>query len=112
MSHGKTRIILSRAWAVAVCSVGVALVALLGACRSKKAVATDREDVKVDPQERIREMQIKSDSLKQELDRRSRALIYGPPEVMQRRADENRRMREQADSLDSEIDKLRKSRQQ
>ena len=59
MSHGKTRIILSRAWAVAVCSVGVALVALLGACRSKKAVATDREDVKVDTQERIREMQIK-----------------------------------------------------
>ena len=79
MSHGKTRIILSRAWAVAVCS---------------------------------REMQIKSDSLKQELDRRSRALIYGPPEVMKRRADENLRMREQADSLDAEIDKLRKSRQQ
>jgi hypothetical protein len=31
---------------------------------------------------------------------------------MKRRADENLRMREQADSLDAEIDKLRKSRQQ
>ena len=46
-------------------------------------------------------------SLKKDLSDRMNSVIYGTPEVMQRRAQENRAMRARIDSLDNVINKAR-----
>jgi hypothetical protein len=108
----KTRrfwISLTKVWALAVCSVSVLTVTLLGSCRSKKTVVADGSVVSsVDEQQRLRDMVIQSDSIRKVLDQRSRALMYGPPDLMERRAQENLRMRAQIDSLDAEIERINK----
>lgn len=106
MTYRKLKIYLSKGWTLTVCSVSVAVIALMGSCRSKK-VNKSSESVQAENVMSLDEMVLRSDSLKQVLDRRSRSLIYGPPEVMQRRAAENEAMRHEIDSLDNEINKAR-----
>jgi len=121
---------LSKGWTLLVCSVSVAVIALMGSCRSKKATKTQEpvlnddqpsEEV-VEPRsgndlsptltlpgdsKEVKEMIQQVNSLKDELSGRMNSVIYGTPEIMQRRAEENRLMRNQIDSLNNEIQKAR-----
>lgn len=130
MSYKKFRIVLSKGWTLLVCSVSVAVIALMGSCRSKKATKT-QEPVLNDDQpaeevvesrsgndlsptltlpgdsKEVKEMIQQVNSLKDELSGRMNSVIYGTPEIMQRRAEENRLMRNQIDSLNNEIKKAR-----
>jgi len=100
-------------WTVTVCFFSLAVLSLLGSCRSKKVTKTP--DVTETEQtvnrsvnaQTVRDMEVRVESLKKELDNRSRALIYGPPEIMERRAEQNRQMRTEIDSLEREIRKYR-----
>ena len=56
----------------------------------------------------VKDMIRQVNSLKDELSGRMNSVIYGPPELMQRRALENREMRARIDSLSNEINKARK----
>lgn len=105
MANSRYRILMSKGWTVAVCALSVLVLALTGSCRSKK-VAKEKEPVSSAESMSLDDMMFRVDSLKQVLDRRSRSLIYGPPEVMQRRAAENEAMRHEIDSLDAEIKKM------
>ncbi|MCQ2068246.1 MAG: hypothetical protein MJY68_03980 [Bacteroidaceae bacterium] len=130
MSYKKFRIVLSKGWTLLVCSVSVAVIALMGSCRSKKATKT-QEPVLNDDQpaeevvesrsgndlsptltlpgdsKEVKEMIQQVNSLKDELSGRMNSVIYGTPEIMQRRAEENRLMRNQIDSLNNEIKRAR-----
>jgi len=130
MSYRKFKIVLSKGWTLLVCSVSVAVIALMGSCRSKKATKTQEpvlnddqpsEEV-VEPRsgndlsptltlpgdsKEVKEMIQQVNSLKDELSGRMNSVIYGTPEIMQRRAEENRLMRNQIDSLNNEIQKAR-----
>lgn len=121
---------MSKGWTLLVCSVSVAVIALMGSCRSKKATKTQEpvlnddqpsEEV-VEPRsgndlsptltlpgdsKEVKEMIQQVNSLKDELSGRMNSVIYGTPEIMQRRAEENRLMRNQIDSLNNEIQKAR-----
>lgn len=116
-----------------VCSLSVVALTITG-CRSKKVNKTAQEDLSEAPlQEELDDQAASSsrtdmapivvlpgdsketkamieqvNSLKQTLSGRMNSVIYGPPEVMQRRAEENRQMRAQIDSLSNEINKARR----
>lgn len=105
MANRKIRIALSKVWTLTACLLSVAVVSLTGSCRSKK-VPKEKEVISSAQSMSLDDMLFRSDSLKQVLDQRSRSLIYGPPEVMQRRAAENEAMRHEIDSLDNEIKKI------
>lgn len=114
MALKRIRIIASKMWTVTVCFFSVAVLSLFGSCRSKKVTKTP--DVTETEQtvnarsvnaQTVRDMEVRVESLKKELDNRSRALIYGPPEIMERRAEQNRQMRTEIDSLEREIRKYR-----
>ena len=134
MVYKRFRMVLSRGWALIVCSISVAVIALAG-CRSKKVnksadadavddnptadiveesddsgTRTDLSPILILPSDskETKEMIEQVNSLKEELSGRMNSVIYGPPEVMQRRAQENRAMRAQIDSLSNEINKARK----
>lgn len=133
MAYKRFRIVLSRGWTLIVCSVSVAVLALSG-CRSKKvnktvevdsvednpatnvmddsatpSSTTDMAPIVVLPgdSKKTKEMIQQVNTLKDELSGRMNTVIYGPPEVMQRRAEENRVKRAQIDSLTNEINKAR-----
>jgi hypothetical protein len=132
MAYRKFRIVLSKGWTLLVCSLSVAVIALTG-CRSKKVSKTSepapqesmpanevvdeyisrRADnlaptpVLPNDSQNVKDMIKESNSLKEEVSGRMRSVIYGPPEVMQRRAAENEAMRHKIDSLDTEIRKAR-----
>ena len=133
MAYKRFRIVLSRGWTLIVCSVSVAVLALSG-CRSKKVnktvevdsvednpatnvmddsatpgSTTDMAPIVVLPgdSKKTKEMIQQVNTLKDELSGRMNTVIYGPPEVMQRRAEENRVKRAQIDSLTNEINKAR-----
>lgn len=132
MIYKKFTIAVSKGWALIVCSVSVAVLALMGSCRSKKV--DKAPEVKAEennsPQEyvnnrpnpetglgiiavlpgdsrEVKEMIEESNSLRETISTRARSVIYGPPEVMERRAAENARIRHKIDSLDVEIRKAR-----
>ena len=133
MSYKRFRIALSRGWTMIVCSLSVVALTITG-CRSKKVNKTAQEDLSEAPlQEELDDQAASSsrtdmapivvlpgdsketkamieqvNSLKQTLSGRMNSVIYGPPEVMQRRAEENRQMRAQIDSLSNEINKARR----
>ena len=138
MVYKRFRIALSRGWTLIVCSLSVAVLAITG-CRSKKVDKTVQEEPDFDfdaPMEEsldesvisrsrtdvtpivelpgdskeVKAMIGQVNSLKEELSGRMNSVIYGPPEMMQRRADENRQMRAQIDSLSNEIDKARQKK--
>ena len=134
MAYKRFRIVLSRGWTLIVCSVSVAVLALCG-CRSKKVnktpevveeeeestsqvVAQDyvnsRAGRSLSPilelpgdSKAVRDMIQESNALRETLSRSMNSVVYGPPEVMERRAAENEKMRHQIDSIDNEINKAR-----
>lgn len=130
MAYRKFRIALSKGWTYMICSLSVAVLALVG-CRSKKELQTqqkpepsqDAADVSDEYQTRanslaqtlilpsdskeVQAMIKQVNSLKKDLSDRMNSVIYGTPEVMQRRAQENRAMRARIDSLDNVINKAR-----
>ena len=103
MAYRRFSIILSKGWTLLVCLFSVLIVVC--SCRSKKVSKTEEPVQKVDAAT-LDKMMLRSDSLKRVLDNRSRSLIYGTPEVMERRAAENEAMRHEIDSLDNEIQKM------
>ncbi len=131
MAYRKFRIALSKGWTYMICSLSVAVLALVG-CRSKKVAqeqqepeplqdATDVVDEEVSTRsgsltqtlvlpgdsKEVQEMIRQVNSLKKDLSDRMNSVIYGTPEVMQRRAQENRALRARIDSLDNVISKAR-----
>ena len=134
MVYRKFRIVLSKGWTVLICSVSIAVLALMSSCRSKKVPKT-AEAVEEEPQteevddfsynstetgapapvvalpgdsKEVKEMIQESNAIRNELTDRMNTVIYGTPEVMKRRAEENRIMREKIDSISIEINKARK----
>ena len=134
MAYKRFRIVLSKGWTLLVCSLSVAAVALTVSCRSKKVnkpaepepadnqpsqntegtltrrLADDTAPMATLPgdSKEVKDMIEQVNSLKDELSVRMNSLIYGPPEVLQRRALENTEMRARIDSLSNEINKARK----
>lgn len=129
MKFKRVRLFVSKGWTLLVCSVSVAVLALMSACRSKKVTDTASasvQDAEVsesvsantlkglspslampgDSKDVVRMVE-ESNALKDELSGRMRSVVYGPPEMMQRRADENAKLRSKIDSLDVEIRKAR-----
>lgn len=135
MKYKNFRIALSKGWTLILCSISVAVLALASSCRSKKVNKTD-EHVPEEPESAeevvdeyvstrsvhsqtpvlilpsdskdVKEMIEQVNDLKKELSDRMNSVIYGTPEVMQRRAEENNVLRHKIDSLDNEINKARK----
>ena len=134
MRYREFRIVLSKGWKLIVCSVSVVVLALMGSCRSKKVNKTDdplpdetepteemvdeyvstrsvhtQTPVLILPSDSkdVKEMIEQVNELKKELSDRMNSIIYGTPEVMQRRAEENNVLRHRIDSLDNEIKKAR-----
>lgn len=133
MKCKRIRLFVSKGWTFIVCSLSVAVLALMGACRSKKVTDTVQETGNDDvlkesgilgrtgdnlsptlalpgDSKAVLKMIEESNTLKDELSGRMRSVVYGPPEVMQRRAAENAVLRHKVDSLDTEINKSRQSR--
>lgn len=134
MAYKRFRIVLSKGWTLLVCSLSVAALALTVSCRSKKVnkqaepepaddqLSQDAEGTLTrrladdmapmvtlpDDSKEVKDMIRQVNSLKDELSGRMNSVIYGPPELMQRRALENREMRARIDSLSNEINKARK----
>ena len=130
MAYRKFRIVLSKGWTYMICSLSVAVLALVG-CRSKKVAQQQQEpELPQDAADASDEYQTRANSLaqtlilpsdskevqamikqvnslKKDLSDRMNSVIYGTPEVMQRRAQENRAMRARIDSLDNVINKAR-----
>lgn len=131
MAYRKFKIALSKGWTYMICSLSVAVLALVG-CRSKKVAQEQQEpeplqdsadvvDEEVSTRsgsltqtlvlpgdsKEVQEMIRQVNSLKKDLSDRMNSVIYGTPEVMQRRAQENRAMRARIDSLDNVISKAR-----
>lgn len=135
MKYRKFKIALSKGWTLILCSISVAVLALASSCRSKKVNKTDAQ-VPEEPESAeevvdeyvstrsvhsqtpvlilpsdskdVKEMIEQVNDLKKELSDRMNSVIYGTPEVMQRRAEENNVLRHKIDSLDNEINKARK----
>lgn len=131
MAYKRFRIVLSKGWTLLVCSFSVATLALMASCRSKKVTKAEepeepqKEDVDEAPVRRtnsdlapsvtlpgdskeVKQMVDEVNTLKEQLSGRMNTVIYGPPEVMQRRAQENNEVRARIDSLTTEINKARK----
>lgn len=129
MAYKRFRIVLSKGWTLLVCSFSVVLLALMSSCRSKKLNKTVEpepveEEVNDEDSGSIndytpmaalpgdsKEVRAKIDevnTLKGELNSRMNVVVYGPPEVMERRAQENREMREKIDNLSKEINNSRR----
>ena len=130
MAYRKFRIALSKGWTYMICSLSVAVLALVG-CRSKKVAQQQQEpELPQDAADASDEYQTRANSLaqtlilpsdskevqamikqvnslKKDLADRMNSVIYGTPEVMQRRAQENRALRARIDSLDNVISKTR-----
>lgn len=131
MAYRKFKIVLSKGWTYMICSLSVAVLALVG-CRSKKVAQQQQEpeplqdsadvvDEEVSTRsgsltqtmilpgdsKEVQEMIRQVNSLKKDLSDRMNSVIYGTPEVMQRRAQENRALRARIDSLDNVISKAR-----
>ena len=130
MAYRKFKIALSKGWTYMICSLSVAVLALVG-CRSKKVAQQQQEpELPQDAADASDEYQTRANSLaqtlilpsdskevqamikqvnslKKDLSDRMNSVIYGTPEVMQRRAQENRAMRARIDSLDNVINKAR-----
>lgn len=128
MAYKRFRIVLSKGWTLLVCSLSVAILALMSSCRSKKLNKSvepveEQNDQDVDapgsandytPMATLpgdsKDVRAKIDqvnALKGELSSRMNTVIYGPPDVMERRARENNEMREKIEKLSKEINSSR-----
>ena len=132
MAYKKFRIVLSKGWTLLVCSLSVAVLALMSSCRSKKLNKSAEPDPAQEEQtdqdadnpgsvndytpmatlpgdsKEVRKKIEEVNTLKDELSTRMNTVIYGPPAVMERRARENSEMREKIDRLSKEINDSRK----
>ena len=136
MRYRTLRIVISKGWSLLVCSLSVVVLALASSCRSKKvnktpeAVEEEEESTSqvvaqdyvnsragrsLSPilelpgdSKAVRDMIQESNALRETLSRSMNSVVYGPPEMMERRAAENEKMRHQIDSIDNEINKARK----
>lgn len=95
----KIRISLSRRWALVLCSLSALLLTVC--CKSSRKVQKSDEQPAMS---RI-EMQHEADSLQQILDNRHKMLIYGTPDIMRRRAEEDQAIQNRIDSLNNELKK-------
>ena len=132
MKFRKIKLFVSKGWTLIICSFSVAVLALMSSCRSKKvdkAPDVPDEDSSEEVMEgysinrmgegltpmvalpgdskAVKDMIQESNALKETLGRRMNSVIYGPPEVMVRRAAENDEMRHKIDSIDARIRKER-----
>ena len=132
MKFRKIKLFVSKGWTLIICSFSVAVLALMSSCRSKKvdkAPDVPDEDSSEEVMEgysinrmgegltpmvalpgdskAVKDMIQESNALKETLGRRMNSVIYGPPEVMERRAAENAEMRHKIDSIDARIRKER-----
>ena len=131
MKFRKIRLFVSKGWTVIVCSFSVAVLALMSSCRSKKVdkapdVPDDNPSDEImegtvisrtsglnpmialpSDSKAVRDMIEESNALKETLGRWMKSVVYGPPEVMERRAAENAEMRHKIDSIDARIRKER-----
>lgn len=132
MAYKRFRIVLSKGWTLLVCSLSVAVLALMSSCRSKKLNKSAEPDPAQEEQtdqdadnpgsvndytpmatlpgdsKEVRKKIEEVNTLKDELSTRMNTVIYGPPAVMERRARENSEMREKIDRLSKEINDSRK----
>ena len=123
---------MSKGWTLLVCSLSIAVLALMSSCRSKKLnksaepdpVEEEQTDQDADypgsvndytpmatlpgDSKEVRKKIEEVNTLKDELSTRMNTVIYGPPAVMERRARENSEMREKIDRLSKEINDSRK----
>ena len=132
MKFRKFKLFVSKGWTLIICSFSVAVLALMSSCRSKKvdkAPDVPDEDSSEEVMEgysinrmgegltpmvalpgdskAVKDMIQESNALKETLGRRMNSVIYGPPEMMVRRAAENDEMRHKIDSIDARIRKER-----
>ena len=123
---------MSKGWTLLVCSLSIAVLALMSSCRSKKLNKSAEPDPAQEEQtdqdadnpgsvndytpmatlpgdsKEVRKKIEEVNTLKDELSTRMNTVIYGPPAVMERRARENSEMREKIDRLSKEINDSRK----
>ena len=131
MKFRKIKLFVSKGWTLIICSFSVAVLALMSSCRSKKVdkapdVPDDDSSEEImegtvisrmsglnpmislpSDSKAVRDMIEESNALKETLGRRMNSVVYGPPEVMERRAAENAEMRHKIDSIDARIRKER-----
>ena len=132
MAYKRFRIFVSKGWTLLVCSLSIAVLALMSSCRSKKLNKSAEPDLAQEEQtdqdddipgsvndytpmatlpgdsKEVRKKIEEVNTLKDELSTRMNTVIYGPPAVMERRARENSEMREKIDRLSKEINDSRK----
>ena len=132
MAYKRFRIFVSKGWTLLVCSLSIAVLALMSSCRSKKLNKSAEPDPLEEEQtdqdadnpgsvndytpmatlpgdsKEVRKKIEEVNTLKDELSTRMNTVIYGPPAVMERRARENSEMREKIDRLSKEINDSRK----
>ena len=132
MVYKRFRIFVSKGWTLLVCSLSIAVLALMSSCRSKKLNKSAEPDPAQEEQtdqdadnpgsvndytpmatlpgdsKEVRKKIEEVNTLKDELSTRMNTVIYGPPAVMERRARENSEMREKIDRLSKEINDSRK----
>ena len=132
MAYKRFRIVLSKGWTLLVCSLSVAVLALMSSCRSKKLNKSAEPDPAQEEQtdqdadnpgsvndytpmatlpgdsKEVRKKIEEVNTLKDELSTRMNTVIYGPHAEMERRARENSEMREKIDRLSKEINDSRK----
>ena len=132
MAYKRFRIFVSKGWTLLVCSLSIAVLALMSSCRSKKLNKSAEPDPAQEEQtdqgadypgsvndytpmatlpgdsKEVRKKIEEVNTLKDELSTRMNTVIYGPPAVMERRARENSEMREKIDRLSKEINDSRK----
>lgn len=97
MALKKFNIRLSKLWVLVVSAMSVALVACV--CSKKSAE-------KKQQQENITVMQMELDSLRKVQEHRNAVAIYGTPDVMKRYGEENARLQQRIDSLQTAIDEI------
>lgn len=102
----KTKVSISRFWTLVLCSLSAVLLAITASCKSSRKVQKAEADAKMQTEIRIREIKHESDSLQKILDRRRNSVMYGTPELMQRAAEENRKMQARIIELDQEAKEL------
>lgn len=127
MRYRKFRIILSKGWSLVLYLLSVGILTVTGACKSQHKAVRKGKNVKVienrydrimalygveppsmrvDRKSEIRRLQTEIDSLQKILDHRKGVVIYGPPEMMERRSRENAQISHDIDSMKLSIRNL------
>lgn len=111
----KVLVKLSKCWSAILCTVSVAILAIFGGCKSsEKAQGNDNPmpgqppvETKAERNARIKTMQHEADSLRNVLFQRQHTVIYGSPEMLKQRGEQNSAMSARIRELEDEIEKLK-----